>query len=40
MKEFMQDIIDVFEWIVAGCPTPIPIPIPKDGNNDVPSKNR
>ena len=34
IKEFLEEVKDTIDWIIAGCPKPIPIPVkPRDGNN-------
>jgi hypothetical protein len=27
IKEFINDVVDTAEWILAGCPRPIKIPV-------------
>ena len=34
IKEFLEEVKDTIDWIIAGCPKPVPIPVkPKDRNN-------
>lgn len=27
IKEFINDVVDTAEWILAGCPQPVKIPV-------------
>ena len=42
IKEFIDELKDMIDWILAGMPEPIPIPITEDGNdgNKTKPKNR
>ena len=41
IKDFIKEVKDTFEWIMAGCPKPVRIPIkPKGGHNDSRSRKK
>jgi len=41
MKEFIDDLKDLIEWVIAGCPKPVRVPIkPKDGERNVNGKKK
>lgn len=34
IKDFIEEVKETIDWIIAGCPEPVPIPVkPKDGRD-------
>lgn len=41
MREFLEEIKETIEWLLAGCPKPVPIPVRvKDDRREVQDKGR